>query len=497
MQNRTAKIDLVRLLWYMLWRSWLIILCAVIGGAGMYVYTVRTHVDTYTASGTMYVYNGNPNLVNYQYTSSGDLNSAVQLLDTYMVVVRSKKVMDVVAERLAPDYPGIDPSAIAGTLSMGSVSETGVLRVSCTTREARRSADICNAVMDVAPAEIIRVVNAGGIEIIDYAETPTAPDAFSPARRAMTGALAGAVLAAGILTLLFLMNRKVASDKELTENYTPPVLASIRRIKEESEDPGKFLLNSDSRLEATEGYAKLRMNMLYTLVQHPDKVVAVTSAIAGEGKSTIAANLAISCGLSGKKVLLVDGDMRRATQREIFHYSRRLPGLSNALAGDKSWREVLLETEKPGLTIMPTGPLPPNPAELLGSDAMAAMLKELETAFDLIIVDVPPVNIVSDPLALSPFVAGCLFVIRQNYSDHRDVRKALVSAEMTGMNVLGFVFYGEKLHQDSYYSRKYYNNYYHGYEHKRSARDGASEPAEGEPEQAGTDQKSTGGSQET
>ena len=468
MHNRTTQIDLVKMLGFMLRRWWLILICVVIGAGVMHIDSQRKAVDTYTASGTMYVYNGNPNLVNYQYTSTSDLNSAVRLLDTYMVVVRSKKVMDVVTERLAPNYPNLNPDSIASTLSMGSVSETGVLRVSCTTRDPQMSADICNAVLDVAPAEIIRVVNAGGIEIIDYAEAPTAPNPRSTRRKVLTGALAGAALAAAVLAFLFIMNRKVTDDKELTDSYKPPVLASIRRIKEESEDPGKYLLSEKSGLEVTESYAKLRMNMLYTLVEHPDKVVGVTSAIAGEGKSTIAANLAISCGMSGKNVLLIDADMRRATQRSIFHYSRRHIGLSEILVSDSenSWEEALVETEFEGLTVMPAGKQPPNPAEMLGSTAMEKLLKELQERFDLIIIDVPPINIVSDPLALSPYIAGCLFVVRQNYSDHRDLRKALTSAEMTGMNVLGFVFYGEKLHQDSYYNRKYYHNYYYNYEHR-------------------------------
>ncbi len=467
MKNKTAQIDLAKLILYVLKRAWLIALCAIIGFAGMYWYSVTYTRDTYTASGTMYMYNGNPNLVNYQYTSSSDLNSAVQLLDTYRVVLKSNKVMDAVAERLAPDYPGITPGFISGSISMRSEQETGVVRVSCTTGNAQMSADICNAVLDVAPPEIKRVVSAGGYEIIDYASTPLRPDSRSPRRRAMTGALAGAALAAGLLVLLFLLNRKITDTKDLEDNYTPPVLASVRRIREESEDPGRFLLSQKSSMETTEGYAKLRMNMLYTLVSRKNSIVVVTSAIAGEGKSTIAANLSISCSMAGKRVLLIDSDLRRATQREIFHYSKRLPGLSDVLVGSLTWQEAVLSTQWPMLHILPTGHLPPNPAELMGSAAMQALLEELKQTYDLIIIDVPPINIVSDPLALSAFCAGCLFVTRQHFSDHRDIRKALVAAEMTGMNVLGFVFYGEKLHQDSYYSKKYYKSYYHKYDNRQ------------------------------
>lgn len=204
MTRRTNQIDLVKLALYLLKRVWLIVLCAIIGFGGLYWYTVRHQRDTYTARATMYVYNNNPNLVNYQYTSISDLNSAVQLLDTYMVVVRSNKVMDVTVERLSKNYPGITAGVISGSLSMRSVSETGVLEVRCVTGDAQMSADICNTVVDVAPSEIIRVVGAGSIEVIDYAMTPTRPDARNPVRQSLRGALVGAAAAGALLCLLFM-----------------------------------------------------------------------------------------------------------------------------------------------------------------------------------------------------------------------------------------------------------------------------------------------------
>ena len=464
MKNRTIQIDLVKLLLTLLRRAWIIVLCGIIGFALVYFRSTSSQTETYTASGTMYVYNGNPNMVNYQYASLSDLNSAVQLLDTYLVVVRSNKVMNAVAERLAPDYPGIQAGYIASTLSMGSVSETGVLQVRCVTDNAQKSADICNAVMDVAPAEIIRVVSAGGIEIIDYAEVPKAPDRQSPLRKSLIGALAGMVAAVVILTVLFLANRRLMDAKELTDRYTPPLLSSIRRTKGKSEDASNYLLNEQSPMEVVESYSKLRMNLLYTMVNHPSKTVVITSAISGEGKSTIAANLAISCAMSGKKVLLIDGDMRRAQQQAIFKYSHKLPGLSEVLIGASAWQKALYSTSWDTMQILPAGKFPPNPGELLESPQMKTLLSEIGEQYDLVLVDAPPINIASDPLALSHEAAGCLFITRQYFSDHREIRKALISAEMTGMNVLGFVFYGTKLPKTSYYNRKYYKEYYHKYD---------------------------------
>ena len=466
--KKGLSIDLLKMALYVLKRWWLLVICAAVGFGGMYWRSTTSWVDTYTASGTMYVYNGNPNMVNYQYTSVSDLNSAVELINTYSVVIRSNKVLDAVVEQLLPTYPGIQPRFISASLSMGSVQETGVVRVSCTTVDAKMSADICNAVLDVAPEQIKRVVGAGGVEVIDYADVPLVPNSQNLLRKGIIGALIGFVFAAGLLAVIYLVTRKIDSARELEENYTLPVLAEVPRDKRESSDPGRFLLNEKSSVERVESYAKLRMNLLYSLVGKDSRVVMVTSAVSGEGKSTVTANLAISCAMSDRKVLLIDADMRRASQKDVFHYdSSASLGLSDVLAGNCAWKDALLPNGKYSLDILPVGHIPPNPSQMLESDAMRDLLKSASKKYDLILIDTPPINIVSDPLALSSAAVGSLFVVRQNFSDHREIRKALVTAEMTGMNILGFVFYGENLKQGSYYSRRHYQNYYHAYDKSR------------------------------
>ena len=468
MNNNVIRIDIIKLLKYFLKYFWLFILLAVIGAGVMFFRTSRGKVDTYTASGTMYVYNSNPNLVNYQYASSNDLTTAVELVNTYLVVVKSNKVMDVVADRLMVDYPGIMPEFIAETLSMGSVSETGVVRVSSTTVDPQMSADIVNAVLDVAPAEIIRVVNAGSVEVIDYAMVPEFPNSRHYRRRLAMGAGAGIAAAGLILLLLYFFNQKIRDASDLTDNYTPPVLASIKREKKVDEHPGAYLLTEQSPMEIIENYAKLRMNLFYTLVGKERHTVVITSPVSGEGKSTIVANLALSCAHSGKKVLLVDGDMRRGCQRDIFNYNKHAKGLSEVLVGSHRYDEVIIKNIRDTLDLMPAGQFPPNPAEMLASDEMSWLLGQLEDEYNLVLIDMPPINIVSDPLVISSQVAGCLFVTRQNYSDQRDIRKALIAAEMTKMDVLGFIFYGENVEESNFYNRKYYKTYYSKYDTRQN-----------------------------
>lgn len=470
MESKGIRIDLIKLVYFYIKRIWILIICGIVGFVAMYFYTSITVSDTYTAFGTMYVGNGNPAATNYQYASSNDLDSAVKLIDTYMVVVKSNKVLDVITERLAPQYPQITPEFIAASLSAGSVSETSVLQVLGTTGDPQLSADIVNAVLDVAPGEIIRVVGAGSCEVIDYATVPMFPNNRGLKRRGVFGAFVCIVLSGLVLLVFFLLDQRVANIKEITERYTPPVLASLHREKvdekKEKREQASFLLNDNSPIEKVEAYAKLRMNMLYTLVDKEHQVVAITSPVSGEGKTTIAASLAVSCAMGGKKILIIDGDMRRSCLRDIFLYNKDRSGLSDILVGNIMWEEGILETKYHTLHVLPSGHLPPNPAELLGSSQMKDLITKLVQAYELIIIDLPPVNVVADPLAVSSIVAGCLFVVRQNYTDHRDLRKALIAAEMTGMNVLGFIFFGEDLTAGSrygYYGKKYYQKYYRNY----------------------------------
>ena len=479
MNKQGGSIDLGRLAVYILKRIWLVIICAAIGFCFMY-YRASKNADTYTASGTMFVTNSNPNLVNYGYTSTSDISSAVQLVNIYSEVVKSETVMQRVLEYaiepadegeknqdilLSQKYPGITTDYVRGVISMNSVNGTPMVRVSCTTHNPQLSADICNSVLQVAPAAIKDVVAAGEAKAQDFATTPMYANKRSDNKKGLIGAIIGAAAACALLLFLFLINHRVEKPGEITDNYTPPILSYIRRTRGGEKDAGAYLLNGKTDMDLVEGYAKLRMNLLYTMAEKIHRTVLVTSAISGEGKSTIAANLAVSLALSGKHILLADADMRRACQSDIFYYDPNSVGLSDILTGSVKAEQTILNSTWDNLDILPAGAVPINPCELLESPAMQELLKELEEKYDLILMDVPPINIVSDPLALSGQCAGALFIIRQDFSDHREIRRALTSAEMTGLEVLGFVFYGEKLHQGKYYSRRaqrgyeYYNKY--------------------------------------
>lgn len=475
---------------YILKRIWVPILCAAIGFGGMYYRAEYMTSDAYTANATMYVYNGNPNLVNYQYTNASELSTAVMLVDTYAVVVRSNKVMDAVAERLDVDLPS---SYIASTINMASVNQTGVVRVSCTTPDAQLSMDICNAVVDIAPTEIIRVVGAGSVEVVDYADLPLYPNSHQSLSKGITGALVGGVLACGVLFLLFILDRKVKTSKELTDTYSLPILSTIPKQpdKDQSRD---YVIDEKSPSQLLASYGRLRMN-LYFSMHGKTKIIIVSSAIPRENKSTVSASLAVSFAMEGRRVLLIDADLRKPTQSKLFELRESRGGLTDMLAEGDGYRDRVRRNVRPNLDVLQAGTVPPNPAELLNSAEMRGLLARFEEEYDLIFLDTPPINVVTDALLFSDLNVGMLYVVRCNFSDHREIKKALSAAEYTGMSMLGMVMTCATRASDGHYGYGYYHykHYYGDYDKKRmNDRNEKTERKKDEPTQSDRTMSSNG-----
>lgn len=229
-------------------------------------------------------------------------------------------------------------------------------------------------------------------------------------------------------------------------------------------------LHSNLSFTATEQYKLLRTNLSFTLPEHTKcAVIGVTSSMRGEGKSTTSVNLSYVLAESGKKVLLIDGDLRIPSIAKKMGISST-PGLTTLLKGGEA---ISLNSFKSTIYdnwyIMPSGQLPPNPSELLGSNRMGNAIKMLSENFDYIVIDLPPVNLVSDALAISKYITGMLVVMREDYCEKRELENCLRQLKLSDVNVLGIVM-NETKNGKGYYSKyrsrryyKYYSHYYSDY----------------------------------
>lgn len=225
-------------------------------------------------------------------------------------------------------------------------------------------------------------------------------------------------------------------------------------------DKSKNVISGDSKFAIVEGYKIARTNLVFSLSAAESNVVAFTSWSKGEGKSTATANLAISFSKMDKKVLLIDADLRRPNVHNLMKLQNSA-GLSEVIGKFKSFDEVINRDVLPYLDVLTSGSIPPNPSELLASQNFSAMLEVLRKDYDYIILDTPPVGVVADALILKDLVAGYVVVVREKFTTHGDIEKALQSIRLADSKVLGFLKVGCAASERKYSKGQYgYYKYY-------------------------------------
>ncbi|TYR72638.1 CpsD/CapB family tyrosine-protein kinase [Rossellomorea vietnamensis] len=217
----------------------------------------------------------------------------------------------------------------------------------------------------------------------------------------------------------------------------------------------KLITKTSPRSPITEQYRTIRTNINFSAVDREIKTLMVTSAGPGEGKSTTAANLAVVFAQQGKKVLLVDGDMRKPTAHYTFGLNNTF-GLTTVLTKQKSLQETRVESDVENLYLLTCGPVPPNPAELLSSNAMREFLAEAGSQFDLVIFDTPPVLTVTDGQVLANLCDSTVLVVSSGTTDREGAVKAKELLDSASAKIVGVVLNNRKQEHTNYYY--YYGN---------------------------------------
>ena len=234
-----------------------------------------------------------------------------------------------------------------------------------------------------------------------------------------------------------------------------------RAAKPRSTPPPRLITETDPRSAAAEAYRTLRTNIQFAGLDQPCRSIVVTSAIASEGKTTSVANFGVAAAQAGSRVCLVDSDLRRPSLHRLFGLDNSR-GLTTALVEDLPFEKVAQPTRVPGLSLVPSGPLPPNPAELVGSRRMHELIEGASSAFDLVICDSPPVIAVSDGVALAAQCDGVILIVRVGKVSHEVLRRAAEQIEAVKGKILGVVLNSVNLKSDGYYYTYY--RYYQAYD---------------------------------
>ena len=427
-------------------------ICGAFGGA----YAFFTNVRTYTATTSYYVYS-NPDYANDTSVniSGADFSTAKALVQSYLIVLKSDTVMKAVIDDLGISY---SPSALAGMISYQMVEDTAIFNVYVNNTDPQVAMDIANAIADIAPEHISGIVKSGGIEVIDYATLPTTPySSTSVVKFGILGFVGGFGIVAVVSLFLGLLDTTIRRKYEIRDTYNIPILGDVPLLEAEEGKEVKKILDKESAFALKESYNRIRSNLLFTAKGEKCPVYGFTSSEQNEGKTLNSVNVAKSLVQLGKKVLLIDADMRNSSVNKLLGI-KKTHGLSEYLA-DLEKKPNCIELDD-GLIFLPAGRIPPNPAELLAGKKMDELMESAKEDFDFVIIDLPPVGVVSDALSIVDKVIGYVLVIRANITKNSKEKETVSLLENVDANISGFIFNAVNMKSADYAYGKY------GYEYK-------------------------------
>lgn len=315
-------------------------------------------------------------------------------------------------------------------------------------------------------------LEVGAGRVVSPAVVTEEPVEPSPMRNGALGLAVGLAFGLGMAFLYEYLDNTIKSTEEAESIFGAPVLGLVPAEKYEKDEKRRLTLLSHPGTAAAEAYRVLRNSLDFINFEHNIKTLLITSAAPAEGKSTVAGNLAAGLAQAGKKVVLVSCDFRRPTTQQFFNVSNMI-GLSDVLTGANSLKSALQRTsDLQNLLVLTAGKLPPNPSELLGSEKMHALIKELEEWADWVLIDTPPLLAVADGAAVARWTDGVLMVTKGGESTRDAAKKATEMLTQIGARVVGSVvwgleqgggaagygYYGGKSGKGYYYS-DYYNQY--------------------------------------
>jgi succinoglycan biosynthesis transport protein ExoP len=294
------------------------------------------------------------------------------------------------------------------------------------------------------------------IDLASAAQVPTVPIEPKPRQALMLGLFVGLMLGIGVVALLEFLDNTVKPEQNLQEITGAPVLATISSMGKLQPGGAQVYTMAQPQSSATEAMRLLRTNLDFASASGPINILTVTSPGPGEGKSTVTANIGVVMAQGGLEVAIIDADLRKPTQHRVFGIPNDR-GLTTLLTHpEEDWRNVVTKVALPGLSLIPSGPLPPNPADLVASNRFEELLARIGEDVDLILIDSPPVLSASDSLAIAARSDGVLLVCQSHKTRTDALRHAAHSVRQGGIRIVGVVLNRQKGQQGATYYGEYY-----------------------------------------
>ena len=461
MNEQVEKIDLMRIInnmWKGAKRFWLILLVVILALGGVFfARAYRSYSPVYSANATFTINSDDSSL----YSSSSYLNSrtASQIVNTFPYILNSGLLQKKVAEELGTE-------GVPGSISTETLGSTNMITIVVTSSDPQAAYDVLGAVIKHYPEVAEPVIGEVKMTLLDMSDVPeTASNPPSYKRTVVKGMIAGAALCFCVLLLYAFTRSTIHEEEDFKKMLNIDCICAIPQIifKKRGKEFRKDISIYNKRISQTflEAVRVLRARIEKDAAKNDLKVFLVTSAAPGEGKSTIAANIAMALSMRGAKVVLVDCDLRNPSVRERLYLKEEGNGLYEYLAKKVELDQILEWNETYKMHVVPGGEAISNGSELIDSQRMKKMLKELKEMTDYVILDTAPVGVLTDTAILAESADAALFVVKQDYASRSSILEGIGQLAESKIYISGCILNGAQagIGGYGYKNYRYYNKY--------------------------------------
>jgi succinoglycan biosynthesis transport protein ExoP len=441
-------------------RWWWVLLLGIAACAGASYTVTWLTTPSYRASATLLVNQAQtPGTLVYE-----DILASEHLINTYREMITTQPVLEQVIDDL--DL-AMSQSQLAGMIDAQVLPYTQLIRLSAEHMDPQQAQAVVNATASAFISQSMerQLGWPGTVNIVDAATTPTSPVPQPLMLNAVLGALVGLALAASLILVLDCLDDTIKSAEDVETATGLVTLGSVARFRQPKKPSEALMVRTHPRAQA-EAFEILRTNVQFSTLDRPGQTLLVTSANPGDGKTTTVANLALAFAKAGKRVIAVDSDLRRPYLHKLFGLNNS-SGLTNVLLSNETDLDGhLQETRFDNLAVLTSGPLPPNPSELLSSERLDAAVAALKERADLLIFDSPPTLAVSETGILAAKTDGTILVVDTGKTRSGALQQAQEILRRSGTRVLGAVLNRLTPRRGSYH--RYYHYYRSGNGHGTS-----------------------------
>lgn len=457
MENN-EEIDIKRIIEIIFSKKLIITLIILLSVTLGYVYSYYYKKPEYKSSVTILLV-ADENKTDKSLTQT-DVNLNNGLISTYSSIAKSSSILQKTIQNLNLDIP---VSKLEQNVEAKQIDNTQFLEISVKNESPERAKNIANELAEVFTEQIKEIYNLQNISIVDKAETEENPCNINHMKDMIIFGFAGIVLSIIIVMIIYMFDDTVKEQKDIEKNIKLRTIGTLPVDREKKE----LIVETNPKSPIVESIKTIRTNILYSTRKNS---ILVTSCKEKEGKSWVINNLAVTFAQTGKRVILVDANLRQENNKNEIFNIEKCEGLSDfireisedQMENLEKARKYIKETSIPNLHIMQNGTIPPNPAELISSKNMKRLVNLLKNMYDIVIIDGTSSILVADSIALSSMVDSTILVAENRKTKINDLKKVKKLIEDVNGNILGVILNRVDVQSGKYYGKKY--GYYYGHD---------------------------------